>query len=278
MSSLRPNLALAGLTALTLSGCASLIESIKGEEAPAPVSARAPASVGRAITIDNGSNSAGASLASGTPEPSGPNLGANEFAAQARVANERSAKGFRSASDPWDGTGPVNEGSLWNPDSQDNFYFSKNLLHKVGDILIVKVEADVNDALNTKVASILERNTVNEVVADEAGKAVKDAVSKKVGTAIGNQNIGNAVGAAAGARAVAALDPKQKYIDLEDIPVRIVATLPRNTFRVEGARRVMIRNAPYQLKLSGIVRDEDIGGSAMIASNKVLESKMELTR
>lgn len=264
--------------ALNLSGCASLIESIKGEDAPEAPAVRAPASVGRAITIDNGSNNAGASLASAAPEPSGPNLGANEFAAQARVANERASKGFRSSADPWDGTGPVNEGSLWNPDSQDNFYFSKNLLHKVGDILIVKVENDVNDALNTKVASILERNTVNEVVADEAGKAVTDAVSKKVGTAIGNQNIGNAVGAAAGARAVAAIETKQKYIDLEDIPVRIVATLPRNTFRVEGSRRVMIRNAPYQLKLSGIVRDEDIGGSALIASNKVLESKMELTR
>lgn len=272
---------LATLVALFgLGGCASWMDAIKndGEEATPVAETRAPASNGRAVTIDNGSDAPGAKLVATQPEAIGANLGAQEFAAPTRQVNNRAAQGFRSGADPWDGTGPVNEGSLWNPDSQDNFYFSKNLLHKIGDILIVKVEADVNDALNTKVSALLDRSNVNQVVADEAGKAVGTAVAKKVGTALGNDNVAQAVGAATAARTTAALEPKTKYIDLEEIPVRITAVMPRNTFKVEGARRVSIRNAPYQLKLSGVVRDEDIGGNATVASNKVFESKMELTR
>lgn len=180
--------------------------------------------------------------------------------------------------DPFDGTGPFNEASLWNPDSQDNFYFSKNVLHKIGDLLIVKMEPEVNDSLNLRIASVLGRNSVQQVVADEAGKAAAAGVEQKVGQAIGNENIAKAVGAAAGERTVAALDERPKYVDVDEISVRIMEMLPRNTYRVEGTRRVFVKSTPYTLRYSGVVRDEDVGPSSMIASSKIIDSRLEMVR
>lgn len=181
--------------------------------------------------------------------------------------------------DPFDGTGPYNEASLWNPDSQDNFYFSKNVLHKIGDLLIVKMEPEVNDSLNLRIASVLGRNSVQQVVADEAGKAAAAGVEQKVGQAIGNENIAKAVGAAAGDRTVAALDERpNKYVDVDEISVRIMEMLPRNTYRVEGTRRVFVKSTPYTLRYSGVVRDEDVGPSSMIASSKIIDSRLEMVR
>ena len=181
--------------------------------------------------------------------------------------------------DPFDATGPYTEGSLWNGDSQDNFYFSKNVLHKVGDILIVKMEPDVSDALNQKIASILGRNSVQQVVADEAGKAAGAAAANAVGNATGNQNIGKAVGAAAADRTVAAIDEgTPHYIDVDEMSVRITEILPRSSYRIEGTKRVFVKNNPYTLRYFGVVRDEDIGSSSMLVSSKVIDSKLEMTK
>ncbi|MBS1982546.1 MAG: flagellar basal body L-ring protein FlgH [Bdellovibrionales bacterium] len=180
--------------------------------------------------------------------------------------------------DPFDGTGPYNEASLWNGETQDNFYFSKNILHKVGDVLIVKMEPEVNEALNLKLASVFGRSSVQQVVADEAGKAAGDAVTQKVGATVGNQNIAKAVGAAASDRTVAALDEKARYVDIDEMSVRIVELLPRNSYRIEGQRRVFVKSIPYTLKYGGVIRDEDLGPASVIASSKVVDSKMEMVK
>ncbi len=263
---------------MVLASCSSFIRSITGDGSDESTSSsRAPASNGKSVTLDNGGATVLPSQ-SGLPEPSGPNLAANEFAAKAQLSSEKAARGYRRQADPWDGTGPFNEGSLWNPDGQDNFYFSKNLKHKLGDIVMVKLEPDVSDALNTKIASLLPRNSVNQVVADEAGRAAGENVASRVGTALGNANIGNAIGGAAANRVTASIEQKVKYLDVEEIPVRIIESLDRASFRVEGARRVNIRSAPYMLKITGIIRDEDIGANSTVATSKVFDSKMELTR
>ena len=180
--------------------------------------------------------------------------------------------------DPFDGTGPMNEASLWNGDSQDNFYFSKNVLHKIGDILIVKMEPEVNDALNLKIASVMGRGSVQQTIADEAGKAVGAAAEKKVGEAIGNENIAKAVGGAASERTVAALDERPRYVDVDEMSVRIVEMLPRNSYRIDGNKRVFLKNTPYNLRYSGVVRDEDVGPASVVVSSKVIDSKLEMVR
>ena len=273
------------LLALSFAGCSSWIHSFKNsitgdEQVDVPENtsqfttpaARGPASI---TAYDNRSGTAPAPLQA---QPTGPDLSASEFAPLARLSDDSAARGYRRQASPWDGTGPANEGSLWNSDSQDGYLFTKNLLYKIGDIIVVKVEPEINNTLNFEIASLLGRTTVQQVAADEAGRKIASVAAQKTEKALGSAALGNAVGQAAAQATVNALDANTRYVDISDIPVRITETLARNSYKVEGARRVYIRNAPYQVKISGVVRDEDIGPTRMIASSRIFESKMELTK
>jgi|GEM_PF-1324507 len=251
------------------------VQSADASQSSAGVPTRGPASI---VAYDNRGPTGGITGAAPPNDPVGPDLSANEFAALSKQNDDRAARGYRRNASPWDGTGAANEGSLWNADAQDGFYFTKNLLFKIGDIVVVKIEPEVNQSLNFEIASLLGRTSVGQVVADEAGRKVASEVEGRVGKALGSEKIGEAVGAAAAEQATRALDPNARYVDISDIPVRIIETLPRNSYRVEGARRIYIKNAPYQIKLTGVVRDEDIGPQRMVASSRLFESKMELTK
>ena len=48
----------------------------------------------------------------------------NEYSGLARRNSDSARRGYRRGAQVWDGIDSVNEGSLWNPDNQSNFYFS----------------------------------------------------------------------------------------------------------------------------------------------------------
>lgn len=262
-----------------LGGCSSVMGDWKaamlGAESPQePV--RAPASTAsNRVEIDNRT---GVDFRSPAPGPRGPQLGSSDFSHYNGHNNPRSGQGFRSDSNPWSGVGPTSEGSLWRDDTQDNFYFARNVIYSVGDLLVVTVDSEINDALNLRIAQILGRTSVQQVVADEAGKAAGAEVQKQVQGVVGNERIAEAVGKDIQARTIASLDSKPRYVDVDNVTVRITELLSRGSYRVEGTKRVFVKDAPYNVKYSGIVRDEDIGANKMIASKSVLESKVELTR
>jgi flagellar basal body L-ring protein FlgH len=258
-----------------LASCASTVKSwrdaMMGNESQG--GSRSPAST-QELSIENRS---GANVNPDT-ESAGPDLTQNELMSGQQHYNQKSSYGFRRNANPWYGTQADNEGSLWNPDSQDGFLFSKNLLHKLGDIIIVKLESDVSTTMNEKVDEVLGRTTLNQVLADEAGKSAKNKVKEKVTKALGNAAVGDAVSEEVKNRTVSSIDGKAKAIDVENVAVRITAYGPRNTFFVQGARKIYIRNSPYKLKLEGIVRDEDIGPTSIVSSNMVFESKLEIVK
>jgi hypothetical protein len=187
-------------------GCASTMKnwraSLMGDS---EVSSRSPAST-QELSIENKS---GTALDDET-DALGPDLASHELVPGQSHYNEKSSLGFRRNANPWYGTQPDNEGSLWNSDSQDGFLFSKNLLHKIGDIIIVKIEPDISETLNEKIDSMLGRSSLNHVVADEAGNLAKDKIKGKVRKALGNDNVGEAVGEAAKERTVSSLETKRR--------------------------------------------------------------------
>lgn len=269
---------LASLILLT-SACSSLMNDIKtamlGDEAVAEQQdVRAPASNNR-VEIDNRT---GADFSGTEQGPRGPTLGTNDFAHYSSHNNVRSGQGFRSNSNPWSGVGPSSEGSLWKDDTQDNFYFARNVIYSLGDLMVVTIDNEINDALNLRIAQILGRTSVQQVVADEAGKAAGNEAERQVQKVTGNDRIAEAVGKDIEGRTVASLDAKKRYVDVDNVTVRITELLNRGSYRIEGTKRVFVKDAPYNVKFSGIVRDEDIGANKMIASKAVLESKVELTR
>lgn len=203
--------------------------------------------------------------------PVGADLGRNEFGIQSSTQGK---------SDPWYGTGPENEGSLWNGASQDNFYFTVNTSYKVGDIIYVEIDSDVNDSLNAKIAALLgeKGKSTRKIVAEEAGREVASEVANKIGGVIGNDRIGEAVGRDAGEKVESSLDLQQMYVNLDRIPMRIVEAVDERIFRIEGDRKIFIRNAPYKVAMTGRIRHEDLTPDGTIESTRVLESKLELTK
>lgn len=260
---------------LMLSACGTLTEwkqSMLGTEEP---SGRSPASMGGSNQVSVSDNRA---MPGTYSAPTGPNLSQNEFARQGAYWNEKSAMGVRRNADPWDGTGPANEGSLWSPQGQDGFYFARNSHRKLGDLIVVKIEKDINQALNAKVTSIIGRTGVRQVIADEAGRKIAEDVQGKVGTALGNQRIGAAIGSEVGGRATQALDKDPKYLDVDEMSVRIVEVVSGTHYKIDGTKNVTIKGAPYVLRLRGQIRDEDVATVAMVSSNQVFESRMDLIK
>jgi flagellar basal body L-ring protein FlgH len=256
-----------------LQSCGSLTDWKQAINGEGNTTSRSPASSGGGVSYANNS-----AVPTGYSDPAGPNLSQNEFSRQTGYNSDRSAKGLRRNVDPWDGTGPANEGSLWSPQGQDGFYFSRNSHRKLGDLLVVKIERDINDALNARITSILGRTGLRQVIADEAGNEVAGDVQKKVGTALGNQNIARAIAAEAGGRTTAALDREVRYLDLDEVSVRITDVLKGSIYKVDGTKRVVIKGAPYTLRLQGQVRDEDVATVALVSSNQVFESRMDLIK
>ncbi len=257
---------------LSLGACSSLSDLRRmawGEEED---SSRAPASTTKSspgsVVIDNRKFEGNFEKA-----PTGPNLGRNEFGVSATQGGAR-------GNDPWYGTGGDSDGSLWDGESQNNFYFSVNTSFKVGDVIIVKVDTDVNDSLNSRIAALLgpKGKSVQNVVAEEAGRSIAGTVSEQVAKTVGNERIAEAVGAGAGEKVTSSLDIAESYVNVDEIPVRITQVLDGRRFKVEGSRKVFIKNAPYQVVMTGVLRHEDIGRDGTIASAKVLESKLELTK
>jgi len=204
--------------------------------------------------------------------PTGSDLAKNEFGVPATQGGTR-------ANDPWHGTGE-SDGSLWDGESQHNFYFSLNTNFKVGDVIIVKVDSEVNDALNSRIAALLgpKGKSVRNVVAEEAGRSVAGKVTDEVSKAVGNDRIAEAVGQDVGGKVTSSLDLPEMYVSVDELPVRITQILEGRRFKVEGSRKVFIKNAPYQVVMSGVLRHEDIARDGSIPSGKVLESKLELTK
>jgi flagellar basal body L-ring protein FlgH len=259
-----------------LSACSSMRDFFLGQNDEA--SSRAPASVVDASVSETNTQSSSDGRAPASVQPA--TLGANENANEIRLNDDRAHRGYRSNSDPWLGTASDNEGSLWNGETQDNFYFSRNNQFKVGDFVIMKLDNDLSESLNLKMATLYQpdHKSTRTVVAEEAGKAAGDKIANAVAKVTGNANVGAAVGADVADRAIASIDGNEKLFDLQEVPLRITEVLPRGGLRVEGTKKIFKKNVAFDLKVEGTIRDEDIGPSRTIASSRLMESKVELTK
>jgi flagellar basal body L-ring protein FlgH len=211
-----------------------------------------------------------------------PNLGANEFAPQQRLFDEKAQRGFRRNVDPWTVTGNYNEASLWNPDAQENYLFTRNMVHKLGDFVIVKLEPDLQESLNGRLTALYRppgsKPKLKDTIAEEAGKAAGEKVGEAVEKAVGNKAIADAAREDVADRTVAAFTEKARYFTTKEVPVRIVDVSARGTVRVEGVKKLFLKNGSFDLKVSGILREEDIGPSRVVASSRLMEQKVEIVK
>ncbi len=271
---------------LTLPGCSTLTSWVMGSEdtTVAQDPSRAPASIENGIddddtrSVDKDVQQSVAAIES-VPQANG--ISDNEFSAVTRRSDDRARRGYRRSASPWEGVEIESEGSLWNPENQANFYFTRNMIFNLGDIVTLEFEPDDSEILNKRLTSLyrpLLKPTVKDVVAEEAGKAAGEKIATEVAGAVKNENIAKAIGDDVKDRAVAAINPKKRYFTSKDITLRVVEVNNRGVVKVEGVKKLFLKQANFDLKVSGMLREQDIGSERRVASSRLLDAKMEIAK
>ncbi|OFZ52878.1 MAG: hypothetical protein A2428_01510 [Bdellovibrionales bacterium RIFOXYC1_FULL_54_43] len=198
-----------------------------------------------------------------------------------------------------------NEGSLWAPDGQTNYFFTKNKVRGMGDIVTITIEADLIRDIGLEVRRTLTpREKENELmIAQEKIRAKilgKDSEKKD-----GNDSL--ATSSSAPSREPAAdkkkgnTGPNTSFEDEPAIPTatlvdvdiakalelkpndtmmaEIIERYPNGNYKVRGTKKVLYKNGyPRLVTLVGVARGQDISEEDLVTSGKLYEYRLEAIR
>ncbi|MDR3605886.1 MAG: flagellar basal body L-ring protein FlgH [Oligoflexia bacterium] len=189
-----------------------------------------------------------------------------------------------------------NEGSLWGSDGQTNYYFTKNKVRGVGDIITVTIEEGLVKDIGTEVKRTLDSNEKEAELALARQRAAartagtdknKDAVSTSQAApepaAPGNGGSNpSGTNAFAWPQVTPADIDVAKSIELKPgdaVMAEIVERYPNGNYKISGTKRVIYKNgSPRLVNLVGVVRGSDIGDNDTVASGKLYEYRLEAVR
>ncbi len=164
-------------------------------------------------------------------------------------------------------------GSLWKMDGQTSYLFTQNLTRQEGDPLKVKLVQPLMRQAESKVM------VINDLLKElEEEKARQEGKKDSEGPAVrGPAAVDGGVSASENAKAK---KDKEKEAppdlkELETIPTRIVEKLPDGNLRVRGVQNMMIRNRPFRVHLTGIVKPEDFNDEGL-PSDKVIDPELDI--
>ncbi len=191
-----------------------------------------------------------------------------------------------------------NEGSLWGSDGQTNYYFTKNKVRSVGDIVSVKIEAGLLKDIGSETKRTLtsyerehELQLANERI--QAKYLSRSQPGQGATSAPGANGNSDQVASSASApdRAPAGdpnVEPPQAtYNDIDTLKslevkendlmmAEVVERYPNGNYKIRASRKVPYKGgAPRVMMLTGIVRGTDIGEDDVINSGKLYEYKLE---
>jgi flagellar L-ring protein precursor FlgH len=180
------------------------------------------------------------------------------------------------------------EGSLWASDGQTNYYFTKNKVHTVGDIITVKMEnpfiQDVGSEIKRTLSSA-ERDSELQAAQNRMNASAAGAAGGAPGAQPQGGPAPASVGTPNGVTAASATDKDidvTKSIDTKDgdpIMAEIVARYPNGNYKIQGTKKIMYKNGtPRLVTLLGVARGADIGEDDTIPSGKLYEYRIEAFR
>ena len=193
-----------------------------------------------------------------------------------------------------------NEGSLWGSDGQTNYYFSKNKIRGVGDIVSITVETDLLRDIGLEARRTLtqrereyELNVAQERLKQKAlglgGDEKKDAVSASQAAPARTPAAGTAQGAPEVAKAEVDV-PLATYADVDvgkslevkasDVMMgEIIERYPNGNYKVRATKRIPYKGgAPRNVTLVGVVKGGDISEEDVIPSGKLYEYRVEASK
>lgn len=200
-----------------------------------------------------------------------------------------------------------NEGSLWASDGQTNYYFTKNKVRSIGDIVAVKLDKDLHRDIAQEIKrSLNQREREHEIVL--AQERLRQAAANPEKPQLGAPPPKPAAKASPkgkekdkeapsvtdhdGASASASSDNVREatYADIDvthsielkpddTIMGEIVERYPNGNYKVRGIKKVPYKPGAARLvSLVGIVKSNDITEDDSILSSKLYEYRLEAAR
>jgi flagellar L-ring protein precursor FlgH len=200
-----------------------------------------------------------------------------------------------------------NEGSLWASDGQTNYYFTKNKIRGVGDIITINVEQDlVRDVGLEARRTLTSRERDYELNAAQArlqakamglpspdGDSKDQVASAAAAPARAPAAAPGTPGAAANGQAPAASEVAVPQATSADVDVskslglkagdtmmgEIVERYPNGNYKVRATKKVPYKGgAPRLVTMVGVVKGSDIGEDDTVPSGKLYEYRIDAAR
>ena len=175
-----------------------------------------------------------------------------------------------------------NDGSLWGSDGQTNYYFTKNKVHSVGDIVTLQLDDQMVKDMSMEVKKTLSENDLDYELDQTQKKMAADAQK------------GRTPASAAGAPAAPAKDakseaepevPKASFADIDlsqnlgiktgdTMMAEIVERYPNGNYKLRGAKRLGYRGGTRTMGVIGVARGADLDESDTVNTGKLYEYRV----
>ncbi|MEK7400705.1 MAG: flagellar basal body L-ring protein FlgH, partial [Candidatus Poribacteria bacterium] len=180
------------------------------------------------------------------------------------------------------------EGSLWASNGQTNYYFTKNKVRGVGDLISISINDDMIRDIAAEIKRTLsQKERELEIVIAKEGriKAIQEARNKTISDEKSDNNPEKT-------RAVATekiSDPiNTTAIDItqsleikpgETIIAEILERYPNGNYKVRGRKKIIYKNGRHRMiTLLAVAKSAEIGDDDAISSNKLYEYRLEAMR
>ncbi len=170
-----------------------------------------------------------------------------------------------------------NEGSLWASDGQTNYYFTKNRIRSVGDIVTVNLEAPVLKDISMEI-----QRTLNEDEKELELKLARERKTPKEDPAAASRSPAGSKEKAKKPEA-----PEVTDLDIDVLPslelkagdgimAEILERYPNGNYKLKGTKRIVYKNGTARMiQFQAIARGIDIGDDDTLLSGKLYEYRIE---
>lgn len=182
------------------------------------------------------------------------------------------------------------DGSLWGANGQSNYYFSKNKVRSIGDIITVNIESNLvkDTALEirrtlTEKEREIELDAAKERVAVGSKGANKDQLASSAAAPErkpADEKSGDAEAGSAKKVTLADIDvtPSMGIKEGDTMMAEIIERYPNGNYKIRGTKRVPYRSGYRMVHVVAVARGQDMSDEDVITSGKLYEYRVEAVR
>lgn len=161
-----------------------------------------------------------------------------------------------------DYTTAVPTGSLFNPYSSNNGLYTDTRAHKVGDLISVVLEEKTSASKNAG-TNLSKSNNIGLGALAVGGRPI---TVNGYDTSVGVSNSSDFSGAS---------DANQSNSLTGNISVSVVKVLANGNLVVRGEKWLMLNNGNEYIRVTGIVRSEDVSSDNTVSSQRIANARIQ---